>query len=130
MVVKLRGSAIYRVAKAGASRVIACDSDNHALEAIKINAELNRVSIKTARSLIGLVGKVDMIMVSDLLYDSDNLAFLDIFFNHTDEVLLADSRVKNFQHPRYQQITTIKAETIPDLKEAEEYNHVTVYNGL
>ena len=125
------GSGVVAIAsaRAGADQVIACDSDYHAIEAIKSNANLNRVAIETIRSLNELDGKVDMILVSDLLYDSDNFSFLDILFDYTDEILLADSRIKNLQHPRYQEIDNIKAETIPDLKEGAEFNHVRIYKG-
>lgn len=116
-------------ARAGAEEVIAGDSDLHALEAVRANAALNRVTIETIRSLDDLKGKVDLILASDLLYDQDNFSLLDRFFDYTEEVLLADSRRKNFHHPRYQQIDHIKAETIPDLKEGEEFNRVKIYRG-
>ena len=126
------GSGVVAIAsaRAGAQKVIACDSDYHAIEAIKSNAILNRVVIETIGCLNDLDEKLDIVLVSDLLYDSDNFYFLDILFDYTDEVLLADSRIKNLQHPRYQQIDSIKAETIPDLKEGVEFNNVRIYKGL
>jgi len=125
------GSGVVAIAaaRAGAERVIACDSDGHALEAIRANAELNRVFIEAIRSLGELKGEVDLILVADLLYDSENFPLLDYFFAYTDQILLADSRIKHFQHPRYHQVDHITAQTIPDLKEGEEFNRVQIYRG-
>ena len=125
------GSGVVAIAsaRAGAERVIACDSDKHALEAIRANATLNKVAVETIRSLDDLKGQVDMILVADLLYDSENFPLLDRFFEYTVQVLLADSRIKYLQHPRYYQIDHLTAETIPDLKEGEEFNRVQIYRG-
>ncbi len=126
------GSGVLAItsALAGAEKIIACDSDNHAIEAIKTNAKLNQITVEVVNSLTDLNEGVDIILVSDLLYDSHNFPFLDLFFDFANMVFLADSRVKKIQHPRYHQIADIKAETIPDLKEGEEFNFVKIYKGL
>ena len=111
------GSGVVALAAArdGAERVIGCDSDKDALEAIRANAELNRVPIEVIRSLGELKGEVDIILVADLLYDFENFPLVDRFFDYTDQILLGDSRIKHFQHPRYHQVDHITSETIRDL---------------
>jgi predicted nicotinamide N-methyase len=125
------GSGVVAIsaARAGAERVIACDMDDQALEAVKANGALNQVTIETICSIDDLKQKVDIILSADLLYDPDNFPLLDQFFHFGEEVLLADARVKNFRHSHYLPIAHIEAETIPDLEEGEEFKLVKIYRG-
>ena len=65
------GVEAFAAAKAGASSVLASDTDEVAVEAVAMNAELNGVRIeKTARDLIGdpLKG-IDVVLAGDMFYD-------------------------------------------------------------
>ena len=48
-----------------------------------------------------------------------------------DTVWLADSRLKNLAHPRYQRVATIEqTTTLPDMDEARQFNRVTLYQTM
>lgn len=123
------GSGVVAVASAlaGAQGVIACDCDTNALEAVNLNAELNGVRIETTDSIDAAHKAVDLIVAADVLYDRDNFPFLDDFEKRANQVLLADSRVKQLPSKNYQLIATEKARTWPDLNEFEEFNTVRIY---
>ena len=125
------GSGVVAIAsaRAGASEVIACDHDAHALEAVGANAERNSVHIRLCGSLSSAGSGVDLITAADVLYYGKNLAYLDRFLGIAPEVLLADSRVTSLEHPAYRRETEVTARTLPDLKEGEQYNRVRIYRG-
>ena len=126
------GSGVVAIAAAmaGAARVIACDNDPHALEACKSNAELNGVDITLLSDIEDLEEPLDMIIASDVLYDRDNMPWLDILPKLADEVVIADSRVKNIEIHGYEIIDRITTTTIPDLDEFREFSRVKVYRSL
>jgi hypothetical protein len=66
-------------------------------------------------------------LVADVLYDSKNLPLLDQFIVRAPEVLVADSRVNNFDAPSYRKIAEIDSFTIPELTELAEFGHVSIY---
>jgi hypothetical protein len=43
------------------------------------------------------------------------------------EVWVADSRVKNFSHPKYEKLDERSATTWPDLDESPEFRNVSFY---
>jgi len=124
------GSGIVSVAAAlsGARKVLACDIDPVALEAVKANAELNRVEIEVSKDFESLSGKgFDVILAADVLYDADIFSFVKRFPELASEVILADSRVRDLNLEPYRKIGKGQAVTCPDLQEPEEYRQVSIY---
>ena len=95
------GSGIAAIAavKAGAREVVACDLDPLALAASRANAELNGVALSYSDDFFKEADDYDLILVADVLYDRANLPLLDAFLGRGREALVADSRVRDFQHP-------------------------------
>ncbi len=125
------GSGVVAIAAAlaGAAAVIACDIDPDAIAAIQANAALNKVAVATCLALDRLDGPVDMIIAADVLYDRENFHYLAEFLALAPEILVADSRVKNFDAPPYQRIAAIQSTTWPDLEEGEEFQQIAIYRA-
>ncbi|KAA8734357.1 methyltransferase [Acinetobacter qingfengensis] len=125
------GSGVVGIAAklAGAKKVICCDIDPVSLKACYANAQLNDVSLDYLDDLYQ-TEHVDILLAADVLYDQCNRFFLDDFLKFATEVWVADSRVKNFTHPRYQKLDQRYATTWPDLDEAKEFNSVSFYRTL
>ena len=123
------GSGVVAIAAAmaGAAEVIACDIDPLALAATRYNARLNDVTLALAGDYFDLEGHIDLIIVADVLYDKANLGWLQRFARRADQVLVADSRVKHFDHPPYRQIARRAGCTLPDLDESAEFRDVRIY---
>ncbi|RZU38138.1 putative nicotinamide N-methyase [Fluviicoccus keumensis] len=123
------GSGVVGVAAAmaGAAEVIACDIDPLALSACQANAALNGVSFTLLDDFFALAEPVDVLLAADVLYDLSNRFFLDEFLARARQVLVADSRVKNFDHPAYEPRGEISATTWPDLDEFDEFRTVRFY---
>jgi len=112
---------------AGAREVIACDSDPQALAATALNADRNGVALSLCTDLDAVRQALDVILVADVLYDRTNLPWLDRFTQRADRVLVADSRVKDFSHPRYRRLAAFDSGTVPDLDESPEFRDVRLY---
>ncbi len=125
------GSGVVAIAAAmaGAGEVVACDIDKMALQATAANAELNGVELLLSDDFTAIEGAVDLLIVADVLYDRANLPWLTRFLEQADGVLLADSRVKNFDYPPYQLIDNRQGNTVPDLDESAEFRNVRIYSG-
>lgn len=126
------GSGVVAVAaaKVGAE-VIACDIDPVSQLACRENAQLNDVEYEVADDLIALPEKgADLLIAADVLYDRENLPWLDTFFRFADDVWVADSRVKNFSHPRYELADTFTASTLPELGEPYEFSCIRFYRSV
>lgn len=123
------GSGVVAVAAAmaGAAKVVACDIDPLAIEATRINAQLNGVELLLSEDYFDVPGDVDIIIVADVLYDRENFPWLQRFVERAPQVLIADSRVKNFDHPPYRQIDRRDSCTLPDLDESAEFRDVRIY---
>jgi predicted nicotinamide N-methyase len=121
------GVAAIAAAKAGALEVVACDLDPLALEACKANAALNEVTLSYSADFFAEADRFDLIIVADVLYDRANLPLLDQFLSRGRQALVADSRVRDFQHPLYQRLGMLEACTWPDLAEPAEFRHVSLY---
>jgi predicted nicotinamide N-methyase len=124
------GSGIVAVAAArsGARKVLACDIDPVALEAVKANAELNHVEIEVSGDFQSVFnGGVDVILAADVLYDVEIFPLVKRFPDLASCVLLADSRVRDLVLEPYRKIGHGVAVTCPDLHEAEEYRQVSIY---
>lgn len=125
------GSGVVAIAAklAGAREVIACDIDPQARLATALNAQCNNVEVTLSDDFLSVPGELDVILVADVLYDRANLVWLDRFIARAPEVLIADSRVKNFDHPPYRQIGGYASCTIPDLDESAEFRDVRLYRA-
>ena len=125
------GSGVVAIAaaKAGALEVVACDLDPLALSACRANAELNQVALGYSADFFSEQDRFDLIIVADVLYDRANLPLLDQFLSRGQQVLVADSRVKDFQHPHYNQLASLEARTWPDLGEPVEFRRVSLYHA-
>ncbi len=125
------GSGVVAVAAAlaGAKRAIACDIDPQSLLASRANARLNGVKIECCDDYFRFEGHADLIVAADVLYDRDNLPFLRDFRVRAATVLVADSRVRNFNEPGYEKLWTQDCIAVPDLGEADWVKHVTVYRS-
>ena len=125
------GSGVAGIAalKAGALEVVACDLDPLALAACQANALLNDVTLGYSEDFFAEDDRFDLILVADVLYDRANLPLLDQFLSRGREALVADSRVRDFQHRLYRRIEMLEAMTLPDLAEPEEFRHVSLYHA-
>lgn len=125
------GSGVAGIAavKAGALEVVACDLDPLAIAACQANAALNGVALGYSTDFFAEADLFDLILVADVLYDQANLPLLDQFLSRGREALVADSRVRDFQHPLYRRIEILQAMTLPDLAEPEEFRHVSLYHA-
>ncbi len=123
------GSGVVAVAAAlaGATEVIACDIDPLALRATAYNAWLNDVELCITRDYFAVAGELDLIVVADVLYDKENFPWLQRFVERARGVLIADSRVKDFDYPPYRQIARCRSCTLPDLDESPEFRDVRIY---
>lgn len=123
------GSGVVAIAAAlaGAGEVIACDSDPLALAATERNAALNGVDLTLAPNFDLVRGQVDLVTAADVLYDRGNLHWLERFRQRAARVLVADSRLKEFDFPPYRKIACRISSTVPDLDESAEFREVSVY---
>ena len=123
------GVAAIAAARAGALEVVACDLDPLALAACRANAQLNDVQLGYSSDFFAEADRFDLILVADVLYDRENLPLLDQFPTRGQQTLVADSRVRDFQHPLYRQLDMLKALTLPDLAEPHEFRNVSLYHA-
>ncbi len=123
------GVAAIAAARAGAAEVVACDLDPLALQACRANAALNGVTLGYSEDFFAEADRFDLIIVADVLYDRANLPLLDQFLSRGREVLVADSRVRDFQHPLYERLDILDACTWPDLAEPAEFRQVSLYHA-
>jgi predicted nicotinamide N-methyase len=114
-------------AKAGAKTVYACDIDPDAIAATAANAKHNQVEIERYKDFYDITAAIDLIIVADVLYDKENLPWLGQFIERANEVLVADSRVKNFSYPPYSLVDRRQGATVPDLDEFDEFGDVRIY---
>ena len=124
------GVAAIAAAKAGAAEVVACDLDPLALEACRANAELNGVQLNYSAVFFQEEDRFDLVIVADVLYDRANLPLLDHFLSRGRQALVADSRVRDFQHPLYTRLAVLDACTWPDLAEPAEFRTVSLYHAI
>lgn len=123
------GVAAIAAAKGGAAKVIACDVDRDALDATQTNARLNKVELELLPDLFALEEPVDLLLAADVLYDWENKPLIPIFREKAQRVIIADSRVRDFAEPGYRQTGSMRAVTLPDLGEFEEFKTVNFYES-
>lgn len=123
------GSGVVAIAaaRAGAAQVLACDLDPLALAACQANAALNGVTLHYCADLSSAARDYDLLIAADLLYDRSNLPLLENFLEHAQQALVADSRIRDFQHPVYQPIASLQSCTWPDLAEPQCFRQVSLY---
>lgn len=123
------GSGIGAIAAAwlGAKRSIACDIDPAALRAAEANAALNGLDLEYLDDFFKLDEPVDLILAADVLYDRANHVLVDHFKQKAKQVLIADSRVKNFVWPGIEYFAEADGLTRPDLNELDEFKRVYFY---
>jgi predicted nicotinamide N-methyase len=123
------GSGVVAIAAAlaGAREVIACDIDPLALQATAVNGARNGVTLTLAPDYQAVAGDIDLVIVADVLYDRGNFPWLQRFVERAPAVLIADSRVKDFNLPPYRQIARRDSCTLPDLDESAEFRDVRIY---
>tara|TARA_R110000772_G_scaffold107988_6_gene210726 strand:- start:12101 stop:12775 length:675 start_codon:yes stop_codon:yes gene_type:complete len=125
------GSGVAGIAAklAGAASVIACDLDPDAILASRANADLNGVELEYSDDFFASSEQYDLILVADVLYDKSNFPLLPAFLARAPQVLIADSRVRNFQFEGYNWLAYQRATTVPDLAESDEFSKVNLYLG-
>ena len=123
------GVAGIAAAQAGAAEVVACDLDPQALAACRANAALNGVELGYSADFFAEAERFDLILAADVLYDRANLPLLDAFLSRGREALVADSRVRDFRHPRYRRLAVLDACTWPDLAKPDEFRRVSLYHA-
>ncbi len=125
------GSGVVGIAAAlaGARQVICCDIDPAALHACEVNARLNGVTIELLDDVDDLQEPVDYLIAADVLYDRDNLPWVDKLQAKGENILIADSRVKEDTLGSYKVVEKVEATTIPDLDEFKEFNTVRIYRA-
>ncbi|MDF1830859.1 MAG: 50S ribosomal protein L11 methyltransferase [Porticoccaceae bacterium] len=125
------GSAVVGIAAAlaGAANVIVCDIDPLALKASALNAMENGVELTFLDDFFAFDGKIDMLFASDVLYDPDNRSLVQHFRSVANEVVIADSRVKNFTEQGFFLCDQARAVTEPDLGELESVKQIRFYQS-
>ena len=125
------GSGIVALAAklAGAHQAVACDLDPIALQACRANAELNQLELHYSPDLFSESETYDILFAADVLYDAENLPLLERFPDFAENIIIADSRQRNFQHPLFTKTQTLYGETLPDLAEPDEFRQVSLYQS-
>ncbi|KTT29989.1 class I SAM-dependent methyltransferase [Pseudomonas rhizoryzae] len=123
------GIAGLAAAQAGAARVVCCDLDPLALAACRANAAANDLHVETLEDLNASTEPFELILAADVLYDRANLPLLALLQQRAERVLLADSRVRDLDHPGFTRLTELQACTLPDLAEPDEFRRVALYQG-
>ena len=72
-------------------------------------------------------GELDLVVAADVLYDRQNLGWLGRFRQRAGRVLVADSRLRDFDEDGYARVARYESSTLPDLDEAREFRRVSVY---
>lgn len=123
------GSGVVAIAAAmaDAKEVIACDIDTDALLACQANATLNGVNYRLHKDIYEFDEPLDLLIAADVLYDRQNLSLLEVFLQKSEQVLIADSRVRDFDFPPYRHTARHESCTVPDLDEQDEFRHVNIY---
>lgn len=123
------GSGVVAIAAAmaGAAQVTVCDLDPRALQACRANAELNHVTLDYSADFFTLHAPIDLLFAADVLYDAANLPLLEHFRQRAAHCIIADSRVRELNHPHFAAFTQLEAITCPDLAEPLEYRTVNLF---
>jgi hypothetical protein len=94
---------------------------------MQAKAELNNVELEIIGDYQDYQGTIDLITVADVLYDRNNIPLLEGLLRRADELILGDSRVKNFTHPGLNKTHTLEGHTYPELGGFDEFNEINIY---
>jgi predicted nicotinamide N-methyase len=113
------GSGVVAIAAAlaGAARVEACDCDPAALEACRVNARLNGVTLSCVASLEPALRECDVLLASDVLYESATLAALFAAARQVDLALISDPGRGRLPLERLEKLDERVARTLPEIDE-------------
>ncbi len=112
---------------AGARSVTTCDIDPFANQIIQLHCLLNGVEVDISDSIATCARNFDMVLAADVLYEIQNLVWLDQLQEYGMEVIVADSRQKNLNHPDYRLLSQLVTKSFPDFAEAKTFNVVKLY---
>ena len=123
------GSGIVAIAaaRAGAREVFACDIDDNARLATKINAELNGCSVNVCNDIDELPHHLDQVWMADVLYDRSNLPLIQQIKNRAETVMISDSRVSDLEDEDFEVVHRAEALTFPNLGEFDEFRRVQFF---
>ena len=123
------GSGVVAIAakKAGAKNVWACDIDQDALVASKLNSLINNVKLDFIQNLEELPEKVNLMFMADVLYDKNNYSLINSSLERSQKLLISDSRIKTLEDTRFSVFEKKTALTYPNLGEFDEYKEVTFF---
>lgn len=123
------GSGVVAIAAAlaGAQKAIVCDIDSDAMLSCQANAALNQVQLHYAEDFFQFNEEIDLLIAADVLYDRNNLPLIEEFQKKAHQVMIADSRIKNFNSPGFYKMGICDSFTFPDMAESEEFNRVNLY---
>lgn len=123
------GSGVVAIAaaKAGAARVIASDIDVMSQQVMAVNAAKNNVQLEIVGDFNECTDVVDLIFLADVLYDKNNYPLLDAVVSKGRELYVADSRIKDFNHPSFSRFGKRPSLTLPELGGFDEFNSVNIY---
>ena len=125
------GSGIVGIAAkmAGAREVFACDVDDASCQLTRLNAERNKIELNVVTGLEQIEIPVDRVLAADVLYEKANLRFLDLMLGVSDQVVIADSRLKTMPDERFEHYETVVTTSFPDYGEAKANNEVKFYRS-
>ncbi len=106
------GVAGIAAALAGAASVVAVDIDDVALQICESNAALNGVTLETAREV---PPEWDVLLASDVLYETGNEVWLARAAESGRQVLLSDPLRHGTARPELETIAEYAVRTLPDV---------------
>jgi predicted nicotinamide N-methyase len=116
------GLVAIAAAKAGAKSVLACDIDLIALEAVKVNAAINRVEVEcTSTNLIGTDDDWNTLLVADMCYEQPLSAQVEHWMRYIARrgglVLLGDPKRTYFPKTG---LAALRSYSVPVTRELED----------
>ncbi|RLU01480.1 class I SAM-dependent methyltransferase [Ketobacter sp.] len=121
------GVAGIAAAKAGADQVLCVDIDGDALVACNRNAQLNEVSVQTARVMAPAPG--DLLLAADVCYEDKGFSGVVNHLLAGGDVIVAESRLRDLSErfPQLRLASHYQVRTLPDLDESENYDLVHIF---
>ena len=114
--------------------MFASDIDPLSQLAIALNASVNgcESTIEVVGDLASVIdchtnADLDLCTIADVLYDADNKPLIDTLIPAAKSILLADSRLKDFQHPALFELMQQPGHTFPDLGGFDEFSTVRFF---
>ena len=111
------GVAAIAAALAGAASVVACDFDPAALEACSSNAARNGVRIECVTEPATVLPGCDVLLASDVLYESETAQWLAQAAERVNTVLVADPGRRRLTLQGLEALWECEARTVPEIDE-------------